>query len=902
MATSATTLLFSDIEGSTERWERNPDGMQDLLALHDETTRSTIRRHDGQLIKLTGDGALATFDDAVGAVRVAIDIQREIATHHPEEPLRLRMGIHHGTVENRDGDVFGLPVNRAARIMGCAHGGQIVAANEVVDIIGARLSEDIETIDLGAHRLKGLRQAERIVQLCAPGLPHEFPPLRSMNASTGWLPSINQTMVNRAVELTEIPTLLGPGTLVTLLGPGGVGKTKLALHIAHDLRSKFTDGVWFVDLAEVSEPDQVAAAMAGAIGLDRDSSISLLEALRHRCTEQSMLLLIDNCEHVISSVTDTIRHVHGDASHSALLCTSQRRLGLDHEHSMVIDPLTVDEDGESAIPASVQLFVDRAREVQPGFELSDEHDPAVRRICRELDGLPLAIELAASRVRQLAPAEIASRLDQRFALLRSRDNLDRHRTLANAIGWSFDLLDDADRHVLMAIAVFQGGFDWRGAAAVSGLDEFDTIDSLDELTERSLVMKTGDRVRLLDSVRTFALERLPAPLGDGALRAAHADWMEASLPVSIDGHDAVEVSRRLDAIVADMPDLRAAFTTLLTRDPGRAAAFTLSLVDVWTTRTEDDEGLNWIERCLETDVSGPARSELLGWASGFSWRIGDNERSERWASEAMELAERDGLPFPTFAAARLAIRLGFVGDTAEALALAERAEHHLDDDETTARLAGVLATVFALADQTPRAIALADRGVEVARRIGVIRTLTAVSNRMIVGQGGRQAPEMAREVIAISKAVGRASGVGHARLALALSANRKGDLDEALIQFMRSCDVLAGTNQRSALANMFEFIPRAVMHVSARHAAVLFGALDRIEHDVDQMGTGITQQARTAIADDLRSSLDDPTLRQALDEGARLSVHEALDYLHWVVADHLGERAVEFEDSDNVAL
>ena len=526
------TFLFTDLESSTRLWEEHPEAMKAALARHDELLRDAIESHGGHVVKTTGDGvhgAFATADDAVAA---AVDGQRALAAEPwgPTGALRVRMGLHTGSAQQREGDYYGPALNRAARLMSVASPGQVLSSQATADLVRDALPHDVALVDLGGHQLRDLARPEVVFQVTHPDLPADFPAIRTLDAPRGNLPRQVTSFIGRDDELARIESELEQTPVVTLTGVGGVGKTRLALEVASRLASRCADGAWLVELAGVRETDAVADAVLDVFGVDRGALTTeqmLLQFLRGK----ELLLVLDNCEHVLRASAGLVGELVRECPGARVLATSREGLNVAGERILVVASLDVPDDAgpihdkavdDATVDAitrsdAVRLFAERARAVRAGFDIDAGNAAAVAQVCRRLDGVPLAIELAAARIGMLTPAELAERLDQRFRVLTGieRGAVERHQTLRAAIDWSYDLLTEPERRVLERLSVFAGGFTLAAAEAVAAgpdVDTFDVFELLAALVARSLVVAdregTGTRYRLLETIRQYAQERL----------------------------------------------------------------------------------------------------------------------------------------------------------------------------------------------------------------------------------------------------------------------------------------------------------------------------------------------------------------------------------------------------------
>ena len=503
------TFLFTDVEGSTRRWENEAEGMRAALAADDEVLRAAIEAHGGWLFKHTGDGVCAAFATPRCAVDAAVAAQRRLQ-------LPVRMGIATGEAELRGAGYFGAVLNRAARVMAAGHGGQILLAESTTMLLSG-----VELLDLGPRRLRDLPTPVGVFQVRAPGLRTEFPPLRTLDPTPGNLRPQTTSFIGRESEVAEVQAAVRAHRLVTLTEVGGVGKTRLALEVAARLADEFPDGVWVFELAAVADPAAVPDVVATVLGITQQPGKTLADSVAAAQEGRVRLLVFDNCEHVRDAAADLIESILTQSATVTILATSREGLGVADEQLWPVPSLDV---GTGIDSAAVGLFVDRARTVAPHFSLGNADEAgAVVEIYVRLDGIPLAIELAASRMTSMTPIEVRDRLDQRFRLLvGSRRGLARHHTLRHAVAWSYDHLDEAEKALLERCAVFAGGFDLHSACAVAGsdgVDDFAVLDRLDSLVRKSLLVadRSAGRTRfsMLDTIR----EGPPELDAVGAVRA-----------------------------------------------------------------------------------------------------------------------------------------------------------------------------------------------------------------------------------------------------------------------------------------------------------------------------------------------------------------------------------------------
>ena len=519
VSTSVATLLFTDIEGSTRLWEEQREAMSPALARHDALSREAVERNRGVVVKMTGDGMYAAFDAPADALQATLTLLQSLEDASATNGIRLRVrfGLHLGMIERRDNDVFGSPVNRAARIMKAAHGGQALVSQAVVDQVRDRLPPAVSLRDLGGVRLRDLATPEHVYQLVHPEIEQDFPALRSLEATPNNLPQQVTSFIGRERELSDAKDLLGKTRLLTLLGMGGLGKTRLSLQIAADLMENFPDGVWFVDLAPIRDPALVPSVAAQVLAVRDEPGRPLVETLAAHVKDRKLLVVLDNCEHLVAACAHLANALLRSAPDVRILATSREALHIPGEQTYPVLPLAV--PGRKAAPQdllrseAVQLFVERARLQVPNFEVTAREAPALAELCARLDGIPLALELAAARLRSLSVAEINARLNDRFKLLTggSRVALERQQTLHALVAWSYDLLNESEKVLLDRLSVFVGGFDLAAAEAVCGaapLAGDDVLDLVTSLVEKSLVMverlDDGSRYGMLETIREFA--------------------------------------------------------------------------------------------------------------------------------------------------------------------------------------------------------------------------------------------------------------------------------------------------------------------------------------------------------------------------------------------------------------
>jgi predicted ATPase/class 3 adenylate cyclase len=655
-------FLFTDIVRSTARWVADPADMRGALAKHDRTLRATIEAAGGAVFKHTGDGFAAVFDAPADALVAAASAQSALAAVEwgDQRPLTVRIGIHAGQADHRDGDWFGPPLNRCARLMAIGHGGQVLVADAVRGLLDA-VPDGLGLYDLGWHRLRDVADPEHVWQLSGRGLDDRFPPLRSLDTFRGRLPTRLSSFVGREAEQRELAQTLARSRLVTLVGPGGMGKTRLALAVAASAIERFGDGVWFIELAPLSDPEAVPTAVATTVGFQARPGISTTELLAEGLAGWAALLVVDNCEHLLADASELIAVLLDGCPKLVVLATSRAPLRIPGEQVSQVGPLDLETDARS-------LFAARATAARPEFQLDATTEVAVREVCRALDGMPLAIELAAARLRSMTVSELHDRLDQRFRLLRlDRGTKEsRHATLSAVVEWSYALLGSREQSLLRDLGVFAGGFDLAGAHAIRRADserddggdaavpdELDTLDLLDTLVGQSLVQASDPdghtRYSMLETLRQFASNRWSS-LQRARLQVAHAAHFldfACHADSQLGGADQAQWLNRMEA---EHDNLRAALAWAVGATGDRTVALRLTgaLGWFWRVHSHFDEGRRWFAQALSFDVAdlGEQGSILRCWSllgAGFlDYAHTDYEKAQARLVEAAERADAAG--------------------------------------------------------------------------------------------------------------------------------------------------------------------------------------------------------------------------------------------------------------------
>ena len=639
------SFLFTDVVGSTRRWETDQDAMAAELAEHDAAIAAAVAAHGGTLLKTKGEGdsTVSVFSAAADALAAAADAQRAVV-------MPVRMAVHTGPAEARDGDYFGPTLNRTARLRAIAHAGQVICS-EAVAVSAEPVLTDLRLVDVGIHRLKDLTAPEHVYQLAGDGLAADFPPLNSLNRATTNLPAQPSSFVGRAAELAHVRELIGEARLVTLIGTGGSGKTRLALEVAAELFDDFPDGVWFCELAPISDDGAVSNVVAAAANITLfpgEATPQTVAAL----ADKAALVVLDNCEHVVEGAAAFTSALLAGAPKVRVIATSRERLRIAGESAWTVPPLALPaSDALATTSEAVQLFFERALAVAPTFTVDEASTQAVIAICRRVEAVPLAIELAAARVRVLNVHDLRARLEQHWDILSGgdRDALPHQRSLRATIDWSHSLLSPLAQRVLHRLAVFRGGFELAAAEQVlvaGGVNEFDALDTIQDLLDKSLIgidPETG-RYRMLETVREYALEQLVA---DDALETTQRDHARYLVATLRDVEDrllrAKEQRNSLLLVAREHDNIAAALTWALDHDHAIAGDIVGYAFPAWYGLAQPEIGV-WYARFLP--LLEELRGETLlraaiavGTILGY---LGDKETGYRVLDQAVTTARELG--------------------------------------------------------------------------------------------------------------------------------------------------------------------------------------------------------------------------------------------------------------------
>ncbi len=657
------TFLFTDIQGSTKLWEQAPDAMRLALARHDALLRQSIEVQGGYVFKTIGDAFCAAFPTAAQALEAALTAQLALAVEpwETETPLLVRMALHTGDAEERGGDYFGQALNRVARLMATGHGGQTLLSSAACEAVQDTLLPSVSLLDLGRRRLKDLGRPEQVYQVCHPALPDTFAPLRSLDnvRLPNNLPQQATSLVGREAQVAEVKTLLGRTRLLTLTGMGGSGKTRLSLQAAADLLDGEGDGVWLVELAALSDPALVPQAVADVLGVKEQPEQSVERTLLDWLKTKRLLIVLDNCEHLVAACASLAAAVLKSCPGVHLLASSREALNVMGEQVYRVPALAQGD--------AVRLFAERAQAVQPSFLVTNANAPAVSAVCSRLDGIPLALELAAARVRSLTVEDINVRLDSRFRLLTGglRTALPRQQTLRALVDWSYDLLTESEKTVLRRLSVFAGGWPLDAAAAVcagedaagEGVDDWEVLDLLTSLLDKSLVTYDDQKARysLLETVRQYAKDRLEEEGEAEAVQTRAAAWFLELAEKAEPNLQGPEQAGWLSRLEMDHDNLRAALAWYDQSADGVEPGLSLAglLWRFWIVRGHVSEGRQWLGRALKRvkgreDRTDEKTQEAAVMAFYFAGSLAilqnDYAVAEAMIQESLKIWRRQGKP------------------------------------------------------------------------------------------------------------------------------------------------------------------------------------------------------------------------------------------------------------------
>jgi len=920
------TFLFTDIEGSTRLWEQHPTTMRAALVRHDTLLHQMIAAHGGTVFKTAGDGVNAAFSRAPNALHAALSMQRALQAESwgVIGALRVRIALHSGASEERGGDYFGPALNRVARLLACGHGDQILLSLATAELVREHLPPDAELRDLGTHRLKDLSRPEQIFQLATPDLPAAFPPLNTLDARRTNLPAQPTPLIGREHDVAAVCALLRRTDvrLVTLSGPGGTGKTRLALQVTAELIEDFSDGLYFVDLAPIHDSSLVTTAIATTLGVRESGGQPLLERLKGYLHYKRLVLLLDNFEHLLDAAA-LVAVLLAATSHLKVLVTSRERLHLRGEQEVAVLPLAVPDPAhlpaldQLSQYAAVALFIQCAQESQPAFQVTNASAGAVAQICVQLDGLPLAIELAAARLKLFRPEALLTRLSNRLALLTGgpRDLPARQQTMRNTITWSYDLLSDAEQTLFRRLGVFVGGCTLEAAEAVCEASDLrleawigaqtsilnpqasSLIDRLASLVDKSLLRReegiAGEpRFTMLEIIREYALERLTecgeAPAAQQAHASFYQDIAERVAPL-LHGPEQIAWLDRLDE---EHANLRIALAWTFSSQSHVALGMRLAaaLLWFWIQRNHFSEGYTWLQRAAALSQKAGAapmvRANVLRAAGIMAQFWTEYAQAIPLLEESLSLARAED---DRTAAAEALVFLGWIardrGDyvRAETLEAESLALYQAQDDAAGRGLALLsLGEVVLEQGQLSRATEYCEALLALCRDTGEavlhIRALLRLGRIAYLQADYTRAQMLLVESRRLFQQMQAPSAVAEAQFELGRVARAQGDELEAKRLLIES---LAGyrdfwSNKREVASCLEELAGLAAMNRQAVHAVRLFGAAQALRERANTPLPPVYQPGYERDVAAARTQLDAATFAAAWDAGRAVTQEQAI--------------------------
>jgi predicted ATPase len=887
--------------------------MSEALLRHDEILRTAIEAHNGHVFKTVGDAFHATFSAAPDALEAALDAQRALlheAWAEETGPLRVRMALHTGAAEEREGDYFGPSLNRVARLLSTGHGGQVLLSLATQQSVGDRLPQQGGGLrDLGERRLKDLSRPERIFQLIASGLPASFPPLKTLDARRNNLPTQPTPLVGRKRELDDILAVLrSPNNvrLLTLTGPGGTGKTRLGLQAAAELTDEFEDGVFFVTLAAIADPALVAPTIARTLGLTESANQPPEELLEGYLSERQTLLLLDNFEHLLESAP-LLDALLSSAPNLKILLTSRTPLKLYGENEFPVPPLSLPDPG--FLPPvdrlthyeAVRLFVDRAKAVRPDFALREENALAVVEICRRLDGLPLAIELAAARIKLLPPRAMLDRLGDRLKLLTggARNLPERQRTLRSAIEWSYELLEEAEKTLFRRLAVFSGGSTLETIEAVCdarGDLPIDVLDGVSSLLDNSLLRQedgAGEEPRfvMLQTIHEYASERLAESSEAEELRRLHAEYFTALAEQAEPGLQEADQESWLERLDLEHDNIRAALSWAIRHEEVELALrLGGALQSFWYTRGHFGEGRGWLEQALTKDQRS-SKAVRIKALEGLSWLAneqGDLDRAEAIAEEGLELSVEAGIEGSVAASLRLI--LGEVaerqGDHRRAQGLFEdglKLHRQSGDRRGVAWALGGLGNLYYDLEDYEQAMQFYEEGLTLSRELGGTQPhgdfLISLGYESLLQGDYERAAALNEEAAVLFREHGRKGGLELALDNLGWAALLSGDHQRAKALHEESLALCRELGNKYVASESLEGLACiAVTNGEAERAATLFGAAEALREAVGYHQAPRERALREPYLASARASIEQTAWEESWEKGRMMIFREALSY------------------------
>lgn len=838
------TFLLTDLEGSTRRWEAQPRAMGAAMIQHDALVYAAVERHAGTMVESgrEGDSVLAVFPRPKDAAECALEIQRSFraTTWPPDLALKIRIALHTGEVELRGGHYFGPPLNRCARSLALCHPGQTVLTLATRELLAEDGPPDAELTDLGIHQLKDLKRSEHLFQLTDRTRPERFPPVQARREYRTNLRILLTSFVGRQRELDELRGLAGRTRLLTLTGPGGAGKTRLAKELALERAGALTGGAWLVELAPVSDPALLPRTVATVLDLEEQQGRPLVETLVDRIGDSPMLLVLDNCEHLLRACAELAEALLGRCAELRLIATSREPLNIGGEVIWRAPSLVEDE--------AIALFIDRARSRSPRFELTEQNSDAIHRICAQLEGIPLAIELAAARTAVLAPDEIARRLDTGLALLGggSRTAAPRQQTLEATIDWSYQLLDERERALLRRLSVFAGHFSLAAAEAVcasNDLPRASILEHLAQLVAKSLVQPFGDGYGCLNTIRAYARAKLSAAGEVATASSAHAHYYVAVAS----GRRRGALATWLEEMEEDHDDLRVALSWCVEADVDLAARLATALYEFWLVRGYALEARSVLEQlAARLPTASSLRARALIDAGVFAYTAGAFDTAPRLIRDGLAIARAIGDP--------ALVARGLIDEGAVSLGTGAL-------DRASGALEEAVAITKAIGNVPLEAWALHHLG-----------TLAATRNDLAGAQANLG------ESLRLRRQIGTPDESGNTLAFIAVAAIRGGDLGAARAAIGEALAIAQGLRDKRAAWSLDVLACLTALEGSAERAIRLAGAAHATFESTATRPPEAWRRFTGPIMETARQTLGAEAADRAWDSGSLLTFEQALSY------------------------
>jgi predicted ATPase/class 3 adenylate cyclase len=932
------TFLFTDIEGSTKLAQGHPDTWESLRKRHDDILRSAIESQNGYVFNIIGDAFCAAFHTASDGLNAAIESQQKLQTENWEgTPVKVRMGLHSGSAEIYGNEYHGyMTLARVQRVMSVAYGGQVLLSNACAELIHNELPDGISLRDMKEHHLKGLLNPEHLWQIVAPDLQHDFPPLQSLNETPNNLPIQLTSFIGREKEVEQIKQRLEKNRLVTLTGSGGIGKTRLSIQVASELLTEYPNGVWLVELAPITDPALVTQAVCAALDVTPQGNTHALNVLTDYLHSKKILLVVDNCEHLIDACAQLCDSLLHACPNLHIIASSREALGIDGENAYRVPSLSLpDPNGDlQTIEESeaVKLFMERANAVLPEFEITETNVSVIAQICQRLDGIALAIELAASRVKLLKVEQIASRLDDAFRLLTggSRTALPRQQTLRALIDWSYNLLSDEERTALRQLSVFMGGWTLEAAEAVCG--NSDILNLLTHLVDKSLVAinrEHGDEPRyyLLETIRQYAREKL-AESGEGEqIRARHLDCFLKLVQRGENNIYGAGQAEWLQKLEDEHENLNAALEWSLQGNVTSGQQLTASLWWAWNEGGHNSEIYSWLERMLAA-TPGDETLVVAKLLSGVGWLTAKTEDRKNANQKSVtifrKLGDEIGAAFPLSTLGILAylqsdyeraiqlfeesVRLfkaggnkwgvrhmmGTLGYTAEAQENYVQAQKYYEESLLISKEIedqdGIAWTLYLMAmlvessqGDNARAVELYDEALKISKAVKAKPVTSMILQRLGIAFLQRGDYERSRllfeEELEINRKTGNRPGVSYGLNSLGWCARLQGDYRKARSYYSDGLQLIKQSGDDDGIANYLVDVGILLgVEGHPENFARLLGLAEGLFPNIMKMLIPFSRTETEQYIETARAALGDDAYTAAYEAGKKMSLDEAVVY------------------------